>query len=98
MKKLILWSGFLALVDGKKKHKRKHFISRRRFLESIESFDEEVRAECVRRLGERSKVTFSVAQSILGDAVSRFCRKGEKAVKTLKGLAPLRLKLTQGFF
>lgn len=98
MKKLTLRSGFLALVKCKKKHKRKHFVSRKRFLKDIENFDEEVRADCVRRLGERSKVTLSVAQSILGDAVSRLCRRGENAAKELKSLTPLRFKSTPGFF
>lgn len=95
MKKLTLRSGFLALVECKKKHKRKHFISRERFLRGVKNFDGDIREECLRRLGCRSRVMLSVAQAILSEASASVQKK---TAKTLKGFAFVRFKSTPGFF
>ena len=91
MKKKTVRLSSRELLGGK----RKHFVPRERFLKGLEGFDEDIRQECLRRLGERSRVMASVAQAILGDAVASVQKK---AAKKLKGFDPLRFKSTPGFF
>ena len=95
MKNAIVRLDIGELFWDKKKNKGKHFISRQRFLRSLDGFDKDIQTECLRCLGNRSKVIFSVAQAILREASASVQRK---SAKTLTGLTPLRFKTTSGFF